>query len=168
MIFLCLCNDDMLIIGNEINGVLEIKRFPTSTFKMEDLGLIYINLRIKVKRNSEGYELSETHCVEKVLDKFKHLHFKEVSTPFDHNVKIENNDERVVAQLEYASAFDCLMYLMQCIKPDIAFAVSKMNRFTSNPNSEHWKAIKKNFNYLLKITILAFIMVGMLHIIRVY
>ena len=53
-------------------------------------------------------------------------------------------------QMEYASAIGCLMYLMQCTRPDIAFAVSKMSRFTSNPNDEHWKAITRIFEYLLK------------------
>jgi hypothetical protein len=113
---------------------------------MEDLGLVDTILGIKVKRNSGDYELSQTHYIEKMLDKFKHLKFKEVTTPFDHVVKL-----RAVAQLEYASAIGCLMYLMQCTRPDISFAVSKMSRYTSNPSTGHWKAITRIFGYLLKI-----------------
>ena len=60
------------------------------------------------------------------------------------------SDVIVMAQLKYASAIGYLMYLMQCIKINMAFVVSKMSRFTSNPNGEHWKAITKNFGYLLK------------------
>lgn len=48
IIFLCLYVDDMLIISNEINVILETKRFLTSTFKMKDLGLVDIILWIKV------------------------------------------------------------------------------------------------------------------------
>ena len=55
-----------------------------------------------------------------------------------------------MAQLGYASAIGCLMYLMQCTSPDIAFGVSKLSKFTSNPSVEHWKAIVKVFDYLLK------------------
>ena len=42
------------------------------------------------------------------------------------------------------------MHLMQCTRPDVAFAVSKLSRFTSNPSIEHWKAIGRVFGYLMK------------------
>lgn len=73
-----------------------------------------------------------------MLGKFKHLHFKEVNTSYDPSVKLQKSNGRIVAQLKYASAIGCLMYLMQCTRTNIAFAVSKMSIFTSNrPNGEH-------------------------------
>ena len=38
---------------------------------------------------------------------------------------------------------------MQCIctRPDIAYAICKMSRYTSNPSVEHWKAIGRIFDY---------------------
>lgn len=59
----------------------------------------------------------------KMFDKFKQLYFKKVNTPFDHSVKLQNKDRRVVAQLEYESAIGCLVYLVQCTRSDITFAV---------------------------------------------
>ncbi|XP_031097071.1 secreted RxLR effector protein 161-like [Ipomoea triloba] len=40
------------------------------------------------------------------------------------------------------------MYLMSCTGPDIAFAVSKLSRYTSNPGDMHWKAIVRVMRYL--------------------
>ena len=40
------------------------------------------------------------------------------------------------------------MYLMHCTRPDIANAVGKLSRYTSNPNEEHWKAIIRLLRYL--------------------
>ncbi|XP_058742253.1 secreted RxLR effector protein 161-like [Vicia villosa] len=91
-----------------------------------------------------------------MLENFKHLNFKEVNTSFVPSVKLQKNNGRTVAQLEYTSAIGCLMYLMQCTRPEIIFAVSKMSRFTSNPNDEHWKAITTIFGYLLKTKNLGF------------
>ena len=40
------------------------------------------------------------------------------------------------------------MYVMNCTRPDIAYAVSKLSRYTSNPRSDHWKAIIRVLRYL--------------------
>ena len=74
---MCLYVDDMLIISNDAKGITEIKRFLISCFKMKDLRKVDTILGIKVKQNSGGFELSQSHYVEKILDKFKHLNFKE-------------------------------------------------------------------------------------------
>ncbi|XP_073131806.1 secreted RxLR effector protein 161-like [Henckelia pumila] len=37
---------------------------------------------------------------------------------------------------------------MSCTRPDIAYAVSKLSRFTSNPGADHWKAIIRLLRYL--------------------
>jgi hypothetical protein len=42
----------------------------------------------------------------------------------------------------------CLMYVMNCIRLDIAYSVNKHSRFTSNLNMGHWKAIKRVLKYL--------------------
>ena len=81
-------------------------------------------------------KLGQPHYVEKVLDKFQHLKFKEVNTPFDQSLKLEKNIRRAVAQLEYESVIGCLMYLMQCTKIQNSISISKLSTFTSNPNIE--------------------------------
>ncbi|XP_073133688.1 secreted RxLR effector protein 161-like [Henckelia pumila] len=37
---------------------------------------------------------------------------------------------------------------MNCTRPDIACAVNKLSRFTSNPNEIHWKALTRVLRYL--------------------
>ncbi|XP_047328573.1 secreted RxLR effector protein 161-like [Impatiens glandulifera] len=37
---------------------------------------------------------------------------------------------------------------MSCTRPDIAYAVSKLSRYTSNPSNNHWKAIVRLLRYL--------------------
>ncbi|GJX82038.1 hypothetical protein Tco_0331519 [Tanacetum coccineum] len=39
------------------------------------------------------------------------------------------------------------MYAMTCIRPDIAFAVGKLSRYTSNPGAQHWQAIQRGYTY---------------------
>ncbi|GJY00401.1 hypothetical protein Tco_0357419 [Tanacetum coccineum] len=42
------------------------------------------------------------------------------------------------------------MYAMTCTRPDIAFAMGKLSRYTSNPGTQHWQAIQRVLNYLKK------------------
>nr|GEW26019.1 zinc finger, CCHC-type [Tanacetum cinerariifolium] len=55
-------------------------------------------------------------------------------------IKQENNGT-LVSQLEYLRAIGCLMYAMISFRPDIAFAVGKLSRYTSNPSALHWQAL---------------------------
>uniref|UniRef100_A0A2N9IVS8 Uncharacterized protein n=1 Tax=Fagus sylvatica TaxID=28930 RepID=A0A2N9IVS8_FAGSY len=55
-----------------------------------------------------------------------------------------------LAQLEFASAIGSMMYVMHCTRPDIAFAVNRLSRYTSNSSAEHWKAIARVLGYLKK------------------
>ncbi|RVW71217.1 Retrovirus-related Pol polyprotein from transposon TNT 1-94 [Vitis vinifera] len=148
MVIVCLYVDDMLILSDDMKGIIETKRFLSTTFKMKDLREVDTILGIKVKRNSGGYALNQTHYIEKVVSKFSHLKIKDANTPFDSSIKLEKNNGRSVAQLEYASAIGSLMYAAQCTRADISFAVSKLSRFTSNPSVEHWKAIGRVLGYL--------------------
>ena len=40
------------------------------------------------------------------------------------------------------------MYLTSCTRPDIANAVSKLSRYTSNLGTDHWKGIVRVLKYL--------------------
>ncbi|GKG35403.1 hypothetical protein Tco_0440557, partial [Tanacetum coccineum] len=51
-------------------------------------------------------------------------------------------------QLEYSRAIGCLIYAMASTRPNIAYAVGRLSRFTSNPSRQHWHAITRVFKYL--------------------
>lgn len=143
--------DDVLIINNDIERIKETKKFLSSTFKVKDFEQVHIILRIKDKNDSGGYSSSQLHCVENVINKYKHLNIQEINTPLDPSIKLIKNDERAVAQIEYASAIKSLIYTIQFTTSNVALIVSKLSMFTSNPNLKHWKAIGRFLGYLKKI-----------------
>ena len=69
-------------------------------------------------------------------------------TPVDTNLHQSKNKGESVSQLEYSRVIGSLMYLTSCTRPDIANAVSKLSRYTSNPGTDHWKGIVRVLKYL--------------------
>ncbi|GJX02453.1 zinc finger, CCHC-type containing protein [Tanacetum coccineum] len=84
----------------------------------------------------------------KILKKFNREDCSPVSTPMDPVKKLKPNTGKPVDQLEYSRAIGCLMYAMTSTRPDIAYVVGKLSRFTNNPGRQHWKAITRVFKYL--------------------
>ncbi|GJV78803.1 retrovirus-related pol polyprotein from transposon TNT 1-94 [Tanacetum coccineum] len=148
-------NDNILIVGTNIEGINETKKFLSSCFQMKDMNEVDTILGIKVKRHGGGYALNQCHCIDKIIDKFQHLKIEEANTQYESSCKLVKNNGRVVAQIEYASEIGCLMYATHCTRPDIAYVVCKLSRYTSNPSQDHWKAIGRVFGYLKRTRQLA-------------
>ncbi|XP_073121945.1 secreted RxLR effector protein 161-like [Henckelia pumila] len=147
-VILCLYIDDMLIIGSNDKMIKSTKKLLNSKFDMKDLGLADVILGIKIHRTSEGMVLSQSHYVEKILEKFNKDDSALARTPIDTSQYLSKNRGESISQLEYSRVIGSLMYLMSCTQPDIAYAISKLSRFTSNPGDEHWKAIIRLLRYL--------------------
>ncbi|GKA71918.1 zinc finger, CCHC-type containing protein [Tanacetum coccineum] len=147
-VIICLYVDDMLIFGTDQNQVDKTKKFLSSKFSMKDMGEADVILGIKIKRENKGIVITQSHYIEKILKKFNREDCSPVSTPMDPVEKLKPNTGKPVDQLEYSRAIGCLMYAMTSTRPDIAYAVGRLSRFTSNPSRQHWKAITRVFKYL--------------------
>ncbi|XP_074314859.1 secreted RxLR effector protein 161-like [Silene latifolia] len=53
-----------------------------------------------------------------------------------------------VSQEEYAKIIGSVMFLMNCTRPDIAYTVSRLSRYTHNPGKDHWNALIRLLRYL--------------------
>ncbi|GKB94662.1 zinc finger, CCHC-type containing protein, partial [Tanacetum coccineum] len=105
-VILCLYVDDILIVGTNMEGINETKKFLSSCFQMKDMNEVDTILGIKVKRHSGGYSLNQCHYIDKIIDKFQHLNIEEANTPYESSYKLVENDGRAVAQIEYMICTD--------------------------------------------------------------
>ncbi|GJV96081.1 zinc finger, CCHC-type containing protein [Tanacetum coccineum] len=119
--------DDILIVGTNMEGINETKKFLSSCFQMKDMNEVDTILEIKVKRHSKGYALNQCHCIDKIIDNFQHLNIGEANTPYESSCKLVENNERVVL----------------------------LKKYTSNPSQDHWKAIERVLGYLKRTRQLA-------------
>ncbi|XP_047325338.1 secreted RxLR effector protein 161-like [Impatiens glandulifera] len=65
----------------------------------------------------------------------------------DHTPKTETEITEM-KNVPYSNAIGYVMYLMISNRPDIAYTVSCLNRFMSNPDMPHWNALKWLLRYL--------------------
>ncbi|GJS78014.1 zinc finger, CCHC-type containing protein [Tanacetum coccineum] len=96
-------------------------------------GEAYVILGIKIKRVNKGIVITQSHYIEKILKKCNRKDCSRVSTPMDLVEKLKSNISKLVDQLEYSRAIGCLMYAMTSTRPDIAYTVGRLSKFTSNP-----------------------------------
>ncbi|PHU25899.1 Chlorophyll a-b binding protein 3C, chloroplastic [Capsicum chinense] len=70
-----------------------IKQMLESKFDMKDLGVADVILGIRIHQNPQGLALSQSHYIEKVLDKFKDMEFGIAKTPLDVNFALRKNKD---------------------------------------------------------------------------
>ncbi|XP_074373453.1 secreted RxLR effector protein 161-like [Apium graveolens] len=115
---------------------------------MKDLGEAEVILGIKIKRMKNSISISQSHYIEKIVKRINFNNCSPVSTPIDPSLKLVSSKGVVVSQLEFSRAIGSLMYAMISTRPDIAYAVGKLSRFTNKPSSHHWQALSRVFKYL--------------------
>ncbi|KAF3635307.1 hypothetical protein FXO37_26054 [Capsicum annuum] len=69
---------------------------------MKDLGVVDVILGIRIHRTPQGFALSQSHYIEKVLDKFKYMKFDIAKTSLDVSFALRKNEDESDSQLEYA------------------------------------------------------------------
>ena len=145
--------DDLLIAGPSKDKIKELKGALSAHFQMSDLGPVafYLGMTVKRDRANRILRLGQTAYTEKVLRDFGMWESHPVGTPMD-ATKLHAADEDYIAtdefRKQYQSAIGSLMYAMLGTRPDIAFAVSVVSRYGSNPTDAHWSAVKRIFRYL--------------------
>lgn len=133
--------DNMGITGNEIS---EITERISSRWVMEDLGILHCIVGIHISRTSEfSYAIGQPAMINSVLERFDMSNCKPASTPMPPDSKLVRATDAEAAdfarqELPYQSGVGSLMYLSQCSRPDIAYAVGVLSQHLESPSRVHW------------------------------
>lgn len=148
--------DDFLLFWKCDDEVRAIKLFLSSAFKMKDMGTAKNCVGLRISRDPIGnYYLDQSIFIQSLLDKFNMADSNAIGTPSDINQKLSkqmcpnNKEEKEAMELvPYHQLVGALLYLVQCTRPDIAFAVTNVSRYNSNYGKAHWIAAKRILRYL--------------------
>jgi hypothetical protein len=156
-IYVVLYVDDMLLVGNNMDVIKEVKSQLSSKFDMKDISVSNIILGMEIKRDhaNRKFWLNQRKYVETILQRFNMHGSKPVKVPIPIGVNLSANqcpkiqeEEHDMFHVPYASVVGSLMYAMVFTRPDIAHAVGFLSRYMSKPGKEHWTTVKRVFKYL--------------------
>jgi hypothetical protein len=156
-IYVLLYVDDMLLICKSMTKILDIKRALRKNFDMKDLGHAQVILGIKIIRDRSKRQimLTQSDYLHKVLDRFHVLNAKPSPMPLGGHLDLtkakmplSKEEEGKMKTIPYDAAVGSVMYAMICTRPDLAFAISVLSRYMSEPCEKHWHAMKICLRYI--------------------
>nr|GEV79116.1 uncharacterized mitochondrial protein AtMg00810-like [Tanacetum cinerariifolium] len=122
-IFLSLYVDDMIITGDDCNGIELLKAELSHHFAMKDLGLLCYFLGIEVASLPKGYLLSQSKYIADLFGRARMTNNKFGDIPID-------------AKANYT------------LTDDIAYVVHIASQFDTAPTMVHWAAVLQILRYL--------------------
>ena len=142
--------DDLIIASKCLDQINELKSSLSSNYRMKDLGELRYFLGVNVVQGNDKIVIHQSPYTKALLNRFNFENANPVSTPVDVSTVLEpRSDEDISFDTElYQSAVGSLLYLCTKTRPDIAFAVCNVAKYSSKPNCKHWTAVKRIFRYL--------------------
>ncbi|CAN0109894.1 unnamed protein product, partial [Heterosigma akashiwo] len=145
--------DDLVISGSSQAIVSDFKQSLASKYDLTDQGELTQILGIKVVRDKRGkcFHLSQTSFIKDALAKFGLDYLPACKTPIDHTVDLTPTPgfEATLSDANlYRSMVGTLAWVANWTRPELAFAVHKLQRTQSNPEPKHFEAVQRAFRYL--------------------
>ncbi|CAI7801598.1 unnamed protein product [Closterium sp. NIES-53] len=146
--------DDLVFATADTEALAHVKSELQKRHTYTDLGelISYLGLRITRNRAQRAITLTQSHMVQQVLQRFGFTYSSPQSTPLptSHSLSAPPSDEFVEQSCPYPELVGCLMYLMTCTRPDLAYPLSLLARYMApgRHRKVHWDAAKRVFRYL--------------------
>ncbi|CAI7751027.1 unnamed protein product, partial [Closterium sp. NIES-53] len=146
--------DDLVFATADTEALVHVKSELQKRHTCTYLGELtsYLGLRITRDRAQRTITLTQSHMVQQVLKRFGFTYSSPQSSPLPtgHSLSAPPSDESVEPSGPYPELVGCLMYLMTCTRPDLAYPLSLLARYVApgRHRKVHWDAAKRVLRYL--------------------
>ncbi|CAI5962250.1 unnamed protein product [Closterium sp. NIES-65] len=146
--------DDLVFATADTAGLAYVKSELLKRHTCTDLGELgnYLGLQITRDRARRTITLTQSYMVQQVLQRFGFTYSSPQATPLStrHSLSALPSDESVESSGPYPELVGCLMYLMTCTRPDLAYPLSILARYVApgRHRPEHMAAAKRVLRYL--------------------
>ncbi|CAI7888459.1 unnamed protein product [Closterium sp. NIES-53] len=146
--------NDLVFATADTAGLAHVKSELQKRHMCTDLGELrsYLGLQITRDRAQHTITLTQSHMVQQVLQRFDFTYSSPQATPLStrHSLSALPSDESVEPSGPYPELVGCLMYLMTCTRPDLAYPLSILARYVApgRHRPEHMTAAERVLRYL--------------------
>ena len=150
-VLLVITVDDFLVVTNSDHLVQNVKSAIQHKYTLKDLGTVEHILGWKVTHSKEGILISQPAYIDSLLERFRLTESKTFNSPIASElISAGNNTDSPLdtTKFDYKALIGSLRYVTDCTRPDIAFIVGFLGRFSNAPTNHHWKAALRVLRYL--------------------
>ncbi|CAI7836521.1 unnamed protein product [Closterium sp. NIES-54] len=153
-IYILVYVDDLVFATADTSRLAHVKSELQKRHTCTDLGELRCNLGLQITRDRARHTitLTQSHMVQQVLHRFDFTYSSPQATPLStrHSLSALPSDESVEPSGPYPELVGCLMYLMTCTRPDLAYPLSILARYVApgRHRPEHMAAAKRVLRYL--------------------
>jgi len=145
--------DDSLNGNNDPAMFRDFRKKFEKKFKIKtnDQVRLFLNVCVFHDVVKKMLTIHQRHYIEDCLQKFGLADCKGAHTPMaDVRLSAKDQPDQIDSSMQslYREMVGSLLYIASWTRPDIAYAVSELSRFLSNPGSVHLIAAKRVFRYL--------------------
>jgi hypothetical protein len=149
--------DDCTLAATRLSLIEGVKSGLRKYVEITDLGELHWLLGIEIKRDREArtISLSRRSYIKSTIRHYNLEDAKPYSTPMETNIKLTTaqspktpHEIARMRDVPYIEGVGSLMWACLGTRPDIAFSVTTLSRFSKNPGEAHWAAAKRVLRYL--------------------
>ena len=140
--------DDMIITGDDFDGIASLKTVLSHCFTMKDLGVLYYFLGIEFAPSPKGYFPSQSKYIVDLFERVRLTDNTIIDTPLETSVRYSPFDGVPLTNFSlYRTIVGSLIYLTMT-HLDIAHVVHLVSQFVSTHTIVHWDGVLRIFRYL--------------------
>ncbi|CAI7884397.1 unnamed protein product [Closterium sp. NIES-54] len=158
--------DDLVFATGDIEALALVKSELQKTHTCTDLGELgnYLGFLITRDRAWHTITLNQSHMVHRVFQRIGFRYSSPHSTPqpTGHSPSAPPSDESVEPSGPYPELVGCIMYLITCTRPGLAYPLSILARYVApgRHRPEHWEASKRVLRYLCSTSSMGLVLGG--------
>ena len=138
----------MIITGDDMQGIQDLKHFLGRQFEMKDLGPLNYFLGLEVSSSANGYYLTQAKYTSDLISRASITDSKIVDTPIEYNFRLNSHDGESLSDTTlYRQLVGSLIYLT-VTRPHISYAVHVVSQFMAAPRSPHYASVLRILRYL--------------------
>ncbi|GKA28156.1 uncharacterized mitochondrial protein-like protein [Tanacetum coccineum] len=140
--------DDILLIGNSLGFINNIKQQLHNTFTIKDLGPLHYYLGVEFIKSEKGLVMTQRKYAIDLIEHAWLTHTKHGFDLLDPNIKLTYDSGTPLTDPSHHRTLVGKLIYLTITRPDIAFAAQLLSQFSHSPHTSHLKALQRVLRYI--------------------